>query len=241
MIGVASEGPAIRVVTTLPRKGGAVGSVLLLLAVATLTAGCASGLFRSGQKAAVVYQLRPPVGETLAPAVGADLAVLRPFTKPGLESERIVVWLPDRRLDAYAGSRWSAPLPDLVQSLLLDELRARGGWKNVLLDRGEFRGQYVLQTEIRDFQAEYAAQGQAPTVRVTLRAELGRAPSRTPVATLVGSGEARANADRMTEVVAAFERAYAAAVQEVASGVHAAALAAERATIPATPSREAAR
>lgn len=241
MSGVVSEGPAMRVVATFPRQRLAVRTALLALAVAMLAAGCTSGLFRSGQKAAVVYQLRPPVGETLAPAVGADLAVLRPFTKPGLESERIVVWLPDRRLDAYSGSRWSAPLPDLVQSLLLDELRARGGWQNVLLDRGEFRGQYVLQTEIRDFQAEYAVQGQAPTVRVTLRAELGRAPSRTPLATIVGTGEARASADRMGEVVAAFERAYAEAVQEIASGVHAAALAAEKATIPAPPSRETAR
>jgi len=223
-----------------PRRGrwrAAVGACALAAALA----GCTNGLFKSEQSAAVVYQLRPAPGAALEPVAAADLAVLRPFTRPGLESERIVVWLPDRRLDAYTGSRWSAPLPDMVQSLLLDELRARGGWKNVLLDRGEFRGQYVLQTEIRDFQAEYAAVGQAPTVRVTLRSELGRAPNRTPVATLVGTGEVRAAADRMSEVVAAFEQAYAQAAAQVAAGAHAAALGAEKAAIPATPSRETAR
>lgn len=216
-------------------------AMLGVCAVAALATGCANGLFKSEQAAAVVYQLRPAPGAALEPAAVADLAVLRPFTRPGLESDRIVVWLPDRRLDAYTGSRWSAPLPDLVQSLLLDELRTRGGWKNVLLDRGEFRGQYVLQTEIRDFQAEYAALGQAPTVRVTLRGELGRAPNRTPVATIVGTGEVRAAADRMSEVVAAFEQAYAQAAGAVAAGVHAAALGAEKATIPAPPPRDAAR
>lgn len=219
------------------RRIRAAGTIALLASLA----GCTGSLFKSEQQAPVVYHLRPAAGAALQPAVGADLAVLRPFTRPGLESERIVVWLPDRRLDAYGASRWTAPLPDMVQSLLLDELRARGGWNNVLLDRGEFRGQYVLQTEIRDFQAEYAAPGQAPLVRVTLRVELGRAPSRTPVATIVGAAEVRAAADRMSEVVAAFEQAYAQAAAQVASGVHAAALQGEKASIPTPPARETAR
>lgn len=214
---------------------------LAVVALAAVVSGCTSGLFKSEQAASVVYQLRPAAGDALQPAVDADLAVLRPFTRPGLESDRIVVALPDRRLDAYTGSRWSAPLPDMVQSLLLDEFRARNGWKNVLLDRGEFRGRYVLQTEIRDFQAEYVAVGQAPVVRVTLRGELGRAPTRTPVATLVGTGEVRAAADRMSEVIAAFEQAYAQAAAQVAAGAHAAALGAEKMTIPTPPSRETAR
>lgn len=223
------------------RRRRVLAAALAACGVALSAGGCTGGLFKSEQAAAVVYQLRPQSGEALAPVVAGDLAVLRPFTRPGLESERIVVWLPDRRLDAYSGSRWSAPLPDLVQSLLLDELRARGGWKNVLLDRGEFRGQYVLQTEIRDFQADYAAVGQAPLVRVTLRGELGRAPNRTPVATIVGTGEVRAAADRMSDVVAAFEQAYAQAAAQVAAGIHAAALGSEKAQIPTPPSRETAR
>lgn len=197
-------------------------------------AGC-GGLFKSTQSAPVVYLIRATPGAALAPAVPGALVVLRPFARPGLESDRIAVTLPDRRLDTYAASRWSAPLPDLVQSLLLDDLRARGGFGDVLYDRGEFAGRYVLQTEIRDFQAEYAAPGTAPTVRVTLRGALGRPGERRPLGTVTASGTVAAASDRLRDVVAAFESACAQATATLGAEIHAAALAADEAERSASP------
>lgn len=196
-----------------------------LLGGLPLLAAC-GGLLETKEVAQTVYELRATSAPALAPAVAGEIVVLRPLARPGLDTDRIVVTLPDRRLDGYRGSHWSAPAPDLVQSLLLDGLRARGAWQTVLPDRGEFRGRYALQTEIRDFQAEYAEEGAAPTVRVTLRGDLGRAPERAPIVSAVGTGEARAASNRMRDVAAAFESAYANAANQVIDAVHAGALAA---------------
>lgn len=198
------------------------------VAIVPLLAGCGS-LLGSDAAPDVVYQLRAAEAAPLAPTIASELVVMRPLARPGLDTDRIVVTLPDRQLDVYRGSRWSAPTPDLVQSLLLDGLRARGAWRTVLPDRGEFRGRWVLQTEIRDFQAEYAAPGVAPVVRVTLRGELGRAPAREPVASALGTGEVRAASDRMRDVVAAFEVAFAQAATALVDSLHAGARAAESA------------
>lgn len=210
-----------------------------VLALAPLLAGCGS-LLESEAAPDVVYQLRATEAAALSPTIGSELVVMRPLARPGLDTDRIVVTLPDRQLDAYRGSRWSARTPDLVQSLLLDDLRARGAWRTVLPDRGEFRGPWVLQAEIRDFQAEYATAGAAPVVRVTLRGELGRAPARQPVASAVGVGEARASSDRMRDVVAAFEAAYAQAATKLVDALHPAALAAEAAAARSAGPTEAA-
>lgn len=217
----------------------ALARVPLRLAVAaaglTLLAGC-GGLFQTKETAAdAVYELRAPAATPLAPAIPGEIVVLRPIARPGLDTDRVVVALPDRRLDAFRATRWSAPLPDVVQSLLLDGLRARGAWQTVLPERGEFRGRYALQTEIRDFQAEYATEGAAPTVRVTLRGDLGRAPDRAPIASATGTGEVRAASNRMRDVAAAFEAAYAAAATQVVDAIHAGALARPDAARPATP------
>jgi cholesterol transport system auxiliary component len=195
-------------------------------------AACGS-LLDSDAPPDTVYELRttnaPKSAAALAPQVPGEIVVLRPLVRPGLETDRIVVALPDHRLDSYRGSRWSASLPDLVQSLLLDDLRARGAWQTVLPDRGEFRGRWMLQTEIRDFQAEYATPGTAPLVRVTLRGELGRAPSRGPVGSAIGAAEVRAASDRMRDVAAAFAAAYAEAADRLLAEAHARAVEVEAA------------
>lgn len=199
----------------------------LLVLPAILLGGC-GGLLKSDAQPETVYALRAREAAPLAPVAG-ELVVLRPFARPGLDTDRIVVALPDRRLDSYRASRWSAPAPDLVQSLLLDQLRARGAWHTVLPDRGEFRGRWVLQTEIRDFQAEYASAGAAPTVRVTLLGQLGRAPVREPVAGATATASVASVSDRMRDVAAAFEAACAEAGDRLVTELHAAAAAAEAA------------
>lgn len=212
-------------------------TLALASAGVALLAGC-GGLFETKGVAETVYDLRSPAAAPLAPAIAGELVVLRPLTRPGLDTDRIVVTLPDRRFDGYRGARWSAPVPDLVQSMLLDGLRARGAWQTVLPDRGEFRGRYALQTEIRDFQADYADEGAAPTVRITLRGDLGRAPERSPIVSAVGSGEARAASNRMRDVAAAFESAYSAAATQLIDAIHAGAVAAPARSgesKPATP------
>lgn len=192
--------------------------------LATL-AGCGS-VFQSHESAPVTYALRGAAPVAAPAQVAATLVVARPVARAGLDSERIAVRLPELQLDGYAGARWSAPPPRLVEALLLDALRAAGGWRAVVSEHSAFGGRYLLQTEITDFAADYAAGG-APLVRVALRGELGLAAERRLVASVAGRGEVRAAADRQREVAAAFEQAAARAVEELVAAADAAALAAE--------------
>jgi ABC-type uncharacterized transport system auxiliary subunit len=195
-----------------------------LAACALATSGCSGGLFQSHVVAPIVYQLRAPAVAAAPARVAATLVVARPRAGPGLESDRIVVTLPDRRIDVYAGSRWSAPLPDLVESLLLDGLRSSGGWEAVVSERSEFPGRYLLQTEIREFAADYASGRGPPTVRVTLHGEFGSRAGQRFGASVAGHAEVTAGADRQREVVAAFEAAYGQAAALLIAAVQAAAL-----------------
>jgi len=196
-----------------------------LLLLATLAQGACSGLFQTHDVAPAVYTLN---GASLPPAPGAiqaTLSVARPSARPGLDDERIAVRLPDHRLDAYAGARWSGPLPRLVEALIVDGFRASNGWRAVVSESSAFPGRYLLQTEIVDFAADYG--GGAPLVHVVLRAELGRSAGRELVASLEAKGEARAAADRQRDVAAAFEAAADQAVAALVAAANAAALAAE--------------
>ena len=189
-------------------------------------AGCRS-LLVSQEPADIVYAPGLPPASPLVPRVDSVLILERPYARPGLDSERIVVTLPDRRLDVLAGARWSAPAVELVQALLVDSLRARAGWREVVSDRSRFAGGYALYTEIRAFSADYERAGTAPLVRVWLHGELGRTNGRDLLRTFDAHGEAQASADRQTAVVAAFESALATALVQFGTEAHEAALAAE--------------
>ncbi len=196
-------------------------------AVALVAALAACSMFQSHESAPVIYTLRAATPATAPAVLDATLIVARPVARPGLDSERMAVRLPDLRLDAYAGARWSAPLPRLIEALLVDSFRSAGGWRSVVTEQSAFPGRDLLQTEILDFAADYAAGGGAPLVRVALRGELGLIAERRLVANVEGRGEMRAAADRQRDVAAAFEAAAAAALAELVAAADAAALAAE--------------
>jgi cholesterol transport system auxiliary component len=102
--------------------------------------------------------------------------------------------------------------------------------RNVHGHLSAFASQYVLESELRDFQAEYAQEGEAPTVRVTLVCTVGRVRDRTALATFTSSAAVRAEDNSQRAVVAAFESAY----REVGARVVSETLAALAAVPPAT-------
>jgi cholesterol transport system auxiliary component len=189
----------------------AIGNALLL-------AGC-SGL-RSDAPPTQAWRLDPPAAAAIAPVQGAagsgaasaaTLRLLRPLAAPGLDSDRIALLRPDRTLDYYAANRWSGRVPEMVQALALDTLRAAGAYRAVQPEEAPFSYDETLQIEVRDFQAEYGATG-APVARVALVCTLGRRSDRAVLATFTLAGSAAAADNRMHAIVAAFDAALDAAL-----------------------------
>jgi cholesterol transport system auxiliary component len=216
------------------------------LLVALGLAGC-SGLLHSDAPPVQVYALSAGAsssggGADSRPGVPASLRVAHPLAGPGLGTAQIVLLEPDHRMNVYAASAWAADAPALIESLATQTLRATGEWSSVEDAESPFPSDYLLQISIRRFDADYAAGADAPpTVRVTLDCTLGAEDARTIVASFVASGSAAASANKLSEVVAAFQQATDQALASMSRQISAAAAVPGALPKPATASGRRAR
>jgi cholesterol transport system auxiliary component len=201
---------------------------LALLCVPLVLGGC-GGLFESTIPAQQSYVLRLPSrpAQSEITKVAGGLRVQRPVAGPGLDSDRIVLLRSDRRFDVYAATRWAAPAPDLVASVLVDQLRGASLFSSVLDDTAPYAPRYTLRCGLNRFESDYTGGGRAPTIEVVLDCTFGRYRDRTLLANFTAHGSAPAGDDRIGAVVAAFESATGKAVAELERNV-AGALAAEK-------------
>lgn len=207
---------------------------LVILGCALTCVGCVGGAFDSELPAQHVYVLRPlPAANEGGAILPVGVTVARPTARPGLDTDRIALLQPDRRLDYYSAARWGAEAQDVMQDLLVQSLRNTGRLATVQGDNSPFVAEYILQTDITDFQAEYAGGGAGPVVHVTLICTIGRMKDRKPLAGFTAAATAPARADTLGATVEAFENAYQQAARVVVSGTLDA-LAAVKATPAAT-------
>jgi ABC-type uncharacterized transport system auxiliary subunit len=199
------------------RSIGGTSAALLLLGVCAGFAGCTGSLFQSKAPPAPIYLLTAKLG-TAAQAVPADLAVLRPRVRAGLDTDRIAVLYPDRRLDYFADARWSGPLDEVLQDLALQAFGTGAHLRNVSADASAFTSAYWLEIEVVDFQAEYTSQSAAPTIHVHLLARVGGAGDRRILGTVDASAREIATDNRVPAIVDAYERAAGAALAEIVTG-----------------------
>jgi ABC-type uncharacterized transport system auxiliary subunit len=172
-------------------------------------AGCGS-LFRSHAPATTTYQLSVAPRPAAAP-IEADLAVLSPHVRGGLDNDRIVALYPDLHLDYFAAARWSAPLDEMLLDLTLRAFRGTAALRNVDTDASAFPSGYWLELDVVDFQAEYpdtrAATGEAPTVHVHLVGRIGGGNDRHLLGQVDAETRQRAASNRLTAVVEAYNQA----------------------------------
>ena len=213
-------------------------SRFILMSMVLLVAGCSSFL-HSESPPVQIYILRAAASPKLAAteqahaldaarAASASTAALpstsappslqlpRPQADPGLNTELISLVQSDHRMDRYAGSSWAANLQDVVETLAIDTLRASGTWSAVHDAPSPFSADYLLQINIRRFEADYTGGGEAPKVYVTLDCTIARRIGRELLTSFVAEGVADAQTNRMSAVVAAFEKAANIALADMA-------------------------
>src|SRR5450631_4078623 len=182
--------------------------------------GCAGSLFKNKAAPPTMYLLlatpKSPIADSPITAVApADLAVLKPRVRAGLDTDRIAALYPDRRLDYFADARWSGPLDDVVQDLAVQAFRNGARLQNVSSDASAFASAYWLEIEIADFQAEYASAGAAPTINVRLLARVASAGDRNILSSFTAGARQAATDNRLTAIVDAYERAVNSALVEI--------------------------
>jgi ABC-type uncharacterized transport system auxiliary subunit len=180
-------------------------------------AGCGS-LFHSNAPAPTTYQLSVEPKPAVAP-IAADLAVLTPRVRSGLDNDRIAALYSDRRLDYFAAARWAGPLDEMLQDLTLQAFRGASALRNVDTDASAFASGYWLEIDVVDFQAEYpdtrAGAGEAPTVHVHLVGRIGGAGDRHLLGEVDAETRQPAASNRLTAIVQAYNQAADAALAKI--------------------------
>jgi cholesterol transport system auxiliary component len=191
------------------------GRSAIVVGLASLCVGCGS-LLETKLPESSSYVLAPaPAASTGVTPSTVDLSIGRPDLAPGLDSERIAV-LKGQQLDYYRGVQWGGRMTEVVQTLLVDSFHDQQLFRSVTAEQSRVASQYVLDISVRDFQAEYAGDNQAPTAHVTILGRLIRVVDRQLVETFAATAQAKATDNRMAPVAAAFEDAAHKVVLELA-------------------------
>jgi cholesterol transport system auxiliary component len=168
---------------------------------------CTGSLLETDLPPSAIYVIAPAPAPPLQGAeLPADLSIGRPDVAPGLDTNRIAV-LKGRRLDYYRAARWGGSMTEIVQTFLVDSLEDQRVFRSVTAEQARVAGDYVLDVEVRDFQAEYAGEDGAPSVHVKMIGRLIRVADRELAATVAAEASVPASDNRMHEVAAAFESA----------------------------------
>jgi ABC-type uncharacterized transport system auxiliary subunit len=139
-------------------------SCALAMTVAAI-AGC------GGAHPMQYYQLTVPTEtpHTEVSASGVSL-VLGPLVSSHLYREdRIVYSATKTRMGTYEFQRWSEPPAEMIQEVLLRELRASGHYRDVSLQRSSSRADYILHGRLYDFKE---VEGEPLQARVTAEFDL---------------------------------------------------------------------
>jgi cholesterol transport system auxiliary component len=178
-----------------------------VLLLGLLALGACSSLLPNSGPPPDLYTLSPATrfAEGLKP-VDWQLMVEEPTAFGGVDSNRIAVQPTPNEVRYFAEVRWVERAPRLVQGLLVESFERARATAGVERYTVGLKADYVLRTEIRDFQAELYGEG-APTVHVRLAAKLVRATRQDIQWTRDFEARVRSPNVTASEIVAAFDQA----------------------------------
>ncbi len=181
-------------------------SRLLVPALALAVAGCAGVLPGQGTPPKL-FTLSPK--STYAddlPRASWQLVVEVPVAAESLNTHRIALRHDPLSLEYYRDVRWTERAPVMVQTLLIESFENTGKIVAVARKATDLRADYVLKTDLREFQAEYDG-ADPPFAHVRVNAKLVKLPQRTIIASHTAERRLRAKGNDMRQIVYAFDGA----------------------------------
>jgi cholesterol transport system auxiliary component len=210
--------------------------------VALLLGGCAGNLLRSSAEVPDTFRLGVAAVTDAATTGTAQstsalaIAVARPRAAAAIDTDRIAVHSAGNRFDYYSAARWAESAPQMLQENLVSVLAATAQFGGgVMTAPARVPAELLLDVELRRFEAVTAgadatSAGEAPVVHVQVQASLVDSRRAARITSFVSEASAPASENRLGAVVAAFDRANAQVVRDIAARVQAAV-----AALPASP------
>jgi cholesterol transport system auxiliary component len=163
-----------------------------------------------------LYDLKPQVDLPAdLPKVSWQLVVASPNTSADLDTARIALRRSGNITEYFASAAWIDNVPNLLQSKLLQAFE-QSGKIAVGRDVATLVPDYVLETELWDFQAEYGGAVTGAHIRMT--GKLIRMSDRKIVDTINAEGKAQSSGTDMQQVVAAFNQALGPVLSQIVTG-----------------------
>ena len=147
------------------------------------------------------------------PKVDWQLVVGTPVASADLDTTRIALTRSPGVIEYFGNGAWADYAPILLQDKLIESFEASGAITAVGRDAVGLKPDYVLQSELRDFQAELG--GAKPTAHLRLAAKLVRMPDRRIVATANIDQRVPAIGGSLPQIVDAFDRAASESFEQV--------------------------
>jgi cholesterol transport system auxiliary component len=178
----------------------------LVLPLGTLAAACQLPVPGQGPPPAL-YRLTPKstFSESL-PHVAWQLVLEVPVADAGLSTTRVALQRSPTQMEYYARTSWTDRAPLMIQTLMIESFENSDRIVSVGRESVGLRADYILKTELREFQAEYY-RTPTPSVRVAINAKLVQMPRRTIIGSQSFESVAETHEDTMTEIIAAFDQA----------------------------------
>ncbi len=187
---------------------------LFLLPLLVLSA-CTTLLGGSGS-APDLYTLSPAArGMDGLTRASWHLLIEEPSAVGGLEANRLAVQRTPNEVRYFADVRWVERATRMLQGLLVESFERASAVAAVDRYTVGPRAEYILKSELRDFQAELFDGARIPTAHVRLTVRMVRNGRQDTVWTRDFSARVPARASTAPEVVAAFDQALGQVMAEI--------------------------
>ena len=169
--------------------------------------GACTGLVPGQTPPPALYRLTPKSSfrEDLPP-VDWQLVLETPVADAALNTTRIALMRNPMRVEYYARSSWTDRAPLMIQTLMIESFENSDRIVSVGREGGGLRADFVLKSELRELQAEYL-DGAVPSAHVAMNVKMVAMPLRNIIASENFDYRIAASADRLDDVVIAFDEA----------------------------------
>jgi len=182
---------------------------LRLIAASVATASTAAcGILPKVSEPLDMYTLTPKTTfQNPPPKVNWQLVCELPVAAAGIDSARIALQHNAYQLEYFAKAAWTDNATAMVQTLLIESFENTGSIVAVGREAIGLRPDYLLKTDLREFEAIYDGDNPVPVIWVKIIAKLVKMPERRIIAATEAEAKSKAAGSKFTDVIDAFDDA----------------------------------
>ena len=179
-----------------------------------LAAGC--GILPEVSKPVKLYTLTPKTTfPDDLPTVDWQLVVETPTAPAGIDTARIALQRSAYTLEYFADSGWTDRAPEMVQTLIVESMESTGKIVGVGMESIGIKPDFLLKTDLREFQAVYPEGSEVPYVHVRMSVLLVRMPERRIIASISPEQKVDAAGTGFTDIIDAYDTALGSVLRDI--------------------------